>query len=192
MDQTYLLMPGIYQCVLETAVSSEHSGPFLCHTSADIYSPSGVLLMERGTRIVGQYQANVRQGQTRIPALSVTAYTPNGVPVPLGAQMADALGRVGLDGERDTHFWDRFGGATLLLLSQGAMSAATAALQQGNGNQTINLGGGGYALQGVIAETLRGSINIPPTITKHQGEEVAFFITAPISFADAYRLRVDR
>ena len=189
LDTTLMLMPGVYGCTLDTAISSDVSGPFICHTSRDIRSPAGVVLMERGTRIVGQYQS-VRQGNQRIPALSAVAYTPSGVPVPLGAQMGDALGRVGLDGEMDTHFWQRFGGATLLLLTQGAMGAAQAALQSGSGNTYLNLGGGGYALQAVIAETLRGSIGIPPTITKHQGEEVSFFVTAPINFADAYRLRV--
>lgn len=190
LDTTLMLMPGVYGCTLDTAVSSDVSGPFICHTARDIRSPAGIVLMERGTRIVGQYQS-VRVGNRRVPALSVVAYTPHGVPVPLGAPMADALGRVGLDGEVDTHFWQRFGGATLLLLTQGAMGAAQAALQSGSGNTYLNLGGGGYALQAVIAETLRGSVNLPPTITKHQGEEVSFFVTAPISFADAYRLRVE-
>jgi type IV secretion system protein VirB10 len=187
-DTTLWLMPGIYHCVLDTAVSSEISGPFMCHVSEAIRSDAGAVLMERGTRIVGQYQSEIHQGQSRIPTLAVTAWTPNGVPVPLNSSMADGLGRVGMDGEVNNHYLQRFGSSVLLLLTQGALGAAQAALQHGNNNTYLQTGG----FESAATEALRNSINIPPTITKNQGEDVAFFVTMPVDFSAAYELHVAR
>jgi type IV secretion system protein VirB10 len=145
--------------------------------------------MERGTRIVGQYQSEIHQGQSRIPTLAVTAWTPNGVPVPLNSPIADGLGRVGMDGEVHNHYLQRFGGSVLLLLTQGALGAAQAALQRGNNNTYLQMGGG---FDSVATEALRNSINIPPTITKNPGEDAAFFITTPVDFSAAYELHVAR
>ena len=189
MDTSLMLMPGVYGCVLDTAVSSERAGPFQCHTKHDIKSPFGATLMEAGTVIIGSYQSDVGQGQARVVSLVATAYTKNGVPVPMGnAPVADALGRVGMPGAVNRHLAERFGGAVLLLLSQGAISTAQNAVRSGNGNTYLNLESGS-GVSSVATEALRSSINIPNTVEKNQGEEIGFFITAPISFEDAYRLR---
>jgi type IV secretion system protein VirB10 len=119
-------MPGVYRCTLDTAVSSERPGPFFCHVTQDWLSPAGVRLMEAGTRIQGSYESHVAPGQSRILSLAATGWTPQGVPVPLGAPVGDALGRVGMDGAVDRHFWERFGGAVFLMLSGGIGKLAVA------------------------------------------------------------------
>lgn len=188
IDTSLTLMPGIYGCILDTAVSSERAGPFQCHTDDVIRSPLGVPLMGKGTTIIGEYDGNVRQGQSRVPGIVVTAWTPEGIPVPLGAIVADELGRVGMPGRVNRHVAERFGGAFALLLGQGAMDAARAALTQGNGNSNVNLNTG--SIQGVASDVLRGTIGIQNTVEKNQGEAIAFFVTKPVSFDDAIRLRV--
>lgn len=192
MDTTLVLMPGVYRCTLDTAVSSERPGPFFCHVTAAWQSPSGVPLMDPGTRIQGNYESHVAPGQSRIMSLAATAYTPQGVPVPLGSPVGDALGRVGMDGAVDRHFWTRFGGAVFLMLSQSAISAASslaqAALSSGNGNTFLNLNTGG--VQGAVGAALRDNLNVPNTVTKNQGEEIGILVTQPIDFSDAYRLRL--
>ena len=45
-------------------------------------------------------------------------------------------------------------------------------------------------MQGAVASVLRDSINIPNTVTKNQGEEIAILVTQPVDFSDAYRLRL--
>lgn len=192
LDTTLVLMPGVYRCTLDTAVSSERPGPFFCHVTQDWLSPAGVRLMEAGTRIQGSYESHVAPGQSRILSLAATGWTPQGVPVPLGAPVGDALGRVGMDGAVDRHFWERFGGAVFLMLSGSAISAAQgavqAALARGDNNTYLNLQTGG--VQGAVASVLRDSINIPNTVTKNQGEEIAILVTQPVDFSDAYRLRL--
>lgn len=190
IDTSLVMMPGVYGCILDVAVNSERPGFFQCHTTDDILSPAGVVLMKAFTTIVGHTQGgeNVRPGQARIPSIVATAWTPDGIPVPLGnAQASDALGRAGMDGRVNRHLAERFGGAAMLILSQSALDIARASLMGGNGNSMVNINTG--AVQGVASEALRASINIPNTVEKNQGEAVAFVLTAPISFEGAIRLR---
>jgi len=190
IDQTYMLMPGIHHCVLETAVQSDLPGPIQCHLRDDALSPTGVVLMEKRTIVTGEYKNNVQQGQSRLFTMAATAYTPNGVPVPLDSPMADGLGRAGLDGEVNNHLLARFGGGVLLSLVDSGFGVLSSALQSGNGNTNLNFNSGG--LSNVATEVLRNTVNIPPTITKHQGEDVTIFIRYPIDFSDAYQLRSRR
>lgn len=187
MDLTYMLMPGVVKCTLNNAINTTQPGPIFCETSEDVYSPMHVKLMEAHTKIVGSYSSSVQQGQNRLPAVSAFAITPSGVPIALTSPMGDALGRSGFPGQVDTHFGARFGGALLLLAAQGAIGGVQTALQHGSGNSYLNLNTGG--LESAVSEVLRNSINIPPTITVNQGEEIAFLVTIPIDFKDAYELR---
>jgi type IV secretion system protein VirB10 len=186
LDQTYMLMPGIHHCVLETAVQSDLPGPIQCHLRDDALSPTGVVLMEKGTIVTGEYKNNIQQGQSRLFTMAATAYTPNGVPVPLDSPMADGLGRAGLDGEVNNHLWARFGGAVLLSLVDSGMGVLSSSLSHG-GNTNLSFNSG--ETSNLAQDVLRNTVNQPPTITVNQGGDVTIFIRYPIDFSDAYRLR---
>ena len=79
----------------------------------------------------------------------------------LAKTAADAIGRAGFDGEIDTHFWARFGGALMLTFIDGAFSTATA-LASKNGSTSLNFGAG----QSAATEALQNTINIAPTLHK--------------------------
>ena len=107
------------------------------------------------------------------------AETPDHVIVTLDSPGSDELGRAGLPGAVDHHFWDRFGGALMLTLVQGGLDAATVeAAGRGNSNSASQQAALGfvYAAQSngqLVANTaLANSINIPPTLTKNQGDTV--------------------
>lgn len=188
IDDTLVLMPGVTVCILDNAIDTTQPGPIFCHTKSTERSPKNIPLMEAGTKIVGSYSSSISQGQARMPAVSAFAFTPNGVPVSLGATMGDALGRAGFPGEVDNHTLERFGGALLLLGTQGAISVAQAAVQKGSNNLNLNTG----TLEGAITESLRNTVNIPVTIKKNQGDEVAILRTVPIDFSASYRLGMAR
>lgn len=185
LDRDLLLMPGIIRCILDTAVDSTLPGPLMCHLPAPVMSSSGVILMEKDTSIIGQYTNSVTQGQGRLMAVTATAYTPNGIPVPMGGPFADGLGRTGLDGNVDNHVMERFGGAVMLSLAEGAMGIAQSAISKG-GNSYVSFSSGGVG--SLAQEVLRNTIDIKPTITKDQGDEVALWILTPIDFSQAYHL----
>src|SRR5205085_1249217 len=83
-----------------------------------------VVLLERGTKLVGETRGEVQQGAARLFVLWTEARTPTGVVVPLSSPGTDELGRSGLPGEVNRHFWDRFGAAILLTVLNGAVQGA--------------------------------------------------------------------
>ena len=100
-------MGTVIPCVLETALDSTLPGFATCMVPRDVLSDdSTVVLMEKGTKIVGEFKGGVRQGQHRVFILWTRAETPNGVIVSLGSPATDAVGRSGVDGVYDGHFWE--------------------------------------------------------------------------------------
>jgi type IV secretion system protein VirB10 len=185
IDDTYELMPGLLPCVLDTAIASDLPGPLLCHLPGPVYSPKGVLLMEAGTQIVGRYETMGKNGGNRLMAVSTYAHTPNSIWVPLaGDPMADDLGRSGFAGAVDHHYFERFAGAVILDLTESGLGIVQAAVSKG-GNTYISTGGANNLAQ----QILQSQIDVAPTFSKHQGETIAIWLTAPIDFSDSYRLR---
>ena len=182
-DRNLLITAGSsLPCVLQTAMDSATPGYVSCLISRDVYSENGaVVLLERGTRVLGEYRGALEPGRGRLFVLWTRAVTPGGVAIALASPAADALGRSGFDGAIDTRFWDRFGGALLLSIVDDAAYAAA---------------GGGQGLQSTArvpsdaaSVALQGSIGIPPTLRKAQGSEVSIFVAQDLNFADVYGLR---
>jgi type IV secretory pathway VirB10-like protein len=57
LDLTYVLLPGLIFCELDVAIDSSIPGPLQCHLPGPVYSQTGILLMEAGTHIYGNYQS---------------------------------------------------------------------------------------------------------------------------------------
>jgi type IV secretion system protein VirB10 len=189
LDTTYVLMPGLLPCVLDTAISSDvPSGSLMCHTPGPVYSPKGVLLMEADTQIIGRYEG-LKNGGNRLQAVSTYAVTPNGIFVPITDNISDDIGRTGLDGNVDHRYIGRFGAAIALTLTQSVLSILQAEASQG-GNAYIQLGnGGGGGVGGIAEQILQSTINLPPVFSKPQGSTIAIFLSAPVDFSASYHIR---
>jgi type IV secretion system protein VirB10 len=189
-----LLPKGAFiDCTLETAIDSTYEGMTTCIGASDIYGADGkVVLLERGTKYVGEQKGSPRQGQGRVFVAWNEARTPTGVVVQLASPGTDELGRNGLPGYVDNHFWDRFGAALLISVVDGAMQAIAANQQSGT-----NVGSGGgvsFGAQGsreVMTEVLRNTIAIPPTVIKNQGERIQILVARDVDFRSVYALRTD-
>ena len=188
-DSSLVLKPGLLRCTLVTAINSDLAGPFMCTLPDNVMSDQNVVLMDKGTSIIGSYDSKVSQGQKRLMSLTVAAYTPNNCVVPLGGPMADALGRTGLEGSVDNHLWERFGGAVMLMLVDNLFSLAQSEVSKG-GNTYVQLQSGDVS--NLASEVLRNTINIPPTITINQGSDVALWLPVPTSFKKCYTLEPRR
>lgn len=131
-----LMLPkgAFIDCTLETAIDSTLPGMTTCIMATDAFSADGsVVLMERGTKLVGETRGQVQQGSTRVFVLWTEARTPTGVIVPLASPGTDELGRSGLPGEVNRHFLERFGAAILISIIDGAIQAKV----QSSANGTV-------------------------------------------------------
>jgi type IV secretion system protein VirB10 len=183
-----LLPKGAFiDCTLETALDSTLPGMTTCITAVDIFGADGqIVLLERGSKLVGETRGELRQGQARVFVLWTEARTPHGVVIALASPGTDELGRSGLPGAVDTHFWDRFGAAILLSLIDGAVQAAVTA-QRSDGGPAVIVNPQGT--RDIMTEVLRNTINVPPTVVKHQGERIQVLVARDADFSSVYALR---
>jgi type IV secretion system protein VirB10 len=183
--QRLLLPKGAFiDCTLETAIDSSLPGMTTCILAADTFGVDGkVVLLERGTKLIGETRGQVQQGTARVFVLWTEARTPAGVVVPLDSPGADELGRSGLPGEVNRHFWERFGAALLISVVDGA--AQTAATRNSGGTVIIDPS----ASTGVMAEALKGTVNIAPTVTKKNGDRIQVLVARDVDFRSVYELR---
>ena len=70
-NRDMLILAGSFiPCVLQTAMDSSQPGYVSCIIPRDIYSDNGrVVLLEKGTRVLGEYQTGVQRGKYRLFAV---------------------------------------------------------------------------------------------------------------------------
>jgi type IV secretion system protein VirB10 len=190
-DRNLFITKGTFiECVLETAMSSDVLGMTSCRITRDVYSTSGkIVLLERGTKIIGQYKGGLKQGQSRLFVLWNRAETPSGVIIDLDSGGTDALGRAGHEGFIDTHFYERFSGAIMLSLIDdiGAYAVGQTSDTQ---NGQIQLSGTAGSTSDAAGIALENSINIRPTFYKNQGDPIRIFVARDLDFRGVYDLKV--
>lgn len=187
-DRNFLITKGTFlDCALETAIDSTVAGFTSCRLTRSVYSDNGrVLLLERGSRITGQYQSGqVRPGMNRIFVLWDRVETPNGVVVDLDSPGIDALGRSGLPGHVNHHFIQRFGAALMLSLIDDYVKYQIAKEQN---SQQVQFTDTTSQTQQLAAIALQDSIDIPPTLFKNQGDHIKVYVARDIDFRNVYRL----
>lgn len=181
LDRRYTILAGAHlPCVLETALDSSTPGLVSCILPQDVRSEDGaVVLLDRGSRVLGAYQSGLSRGQQRLHIVWSRAVTPLGVAISLESPAGDALGRAGLAGEVDNRFWARFGGALLI-------SVVTEGVRQLDDREgpTLVIG------SNPAAEALAQTRDISPRLRLRQGAEVTIQVAQDLDFAGVYALRL--
>ena len=182
-DRHFLITAGTsIPCTLQTAMDTATPGYVACLIGQDVYSDDGaVVLMEKGSKVLGEYRSGMKQGQNRLFVLWTRAVTPAGVAIGLASPASDALGRAGFDGTIDTHFWDRFGGALMLSIVDDGSNALAA--QTAPNSETLRVP------SDAAATALQNTINIPPSLKKAQGSQVSIFVAQDLDFSTVYALK---
>ncbi len=182
-EQRLLLAKGTFiDCTLETAIDSTLPGMTTCITGTDTFSADGtVVLLPRGTQLIGQTRGRVRQGMARVFVIWTEARTPSGVIVRLDSPSTDALGRSGLGGSVNRHFWERFGAALLVSTLTGVVQSR---VESSSGTVIVDPTAG----EEVLAQTLRANEDIAPTITVPNGQRIEVLVARDIDFRPVYAL----
>jgi type IV secretion system protein VirB10 len=182
-DRNFLVTAGTFiPCVLQTAMDSSQPGFVTCIIPRNIYSDNGrVVLMEKGTKVFGEYQGGLNRGQYRLFVLWNRAVTPRGIAIDVASPATDALGRGGVDGRVNNFFWQRFGTALLFSLVEDAATVGVQAV----GNQGANT----TRVPSDAASTiLQQNAEIKPVLRKNQGEDVGITVAQDFDFSSVYGL----
>ncbi len=187
-DLSYLLERGsLIPCVGPKIVTT-YAGMLSCTLMQDVYSADGkTLLLRKGATAHAEQRTALMQGQARIFAL-FTEIDDGPVTVNLDSPATDPLGGSGIEAYTDTHFWTRFGGSIMVSvigdLGQGLANLGN----RSNGGTTISLSNTTSAAQQLASETLRNTINVPPTGYANQGTVIYIYVARHVDFRSVYEL----
>lgn len=186
-NRSFLLAAGTHvPCSLQSAIDSTQNGYVTCVINHDVYSFDGrIVLLDKGTQVLGQYEGGINQGQARMWILWTRALTPRGVAIDLSSPASDALGRSGVEGGVDSKFWPRFGAALMLSVVEGLQNAVSQHFAA-SGSTT------GQAPSNVATTALQSTISIKPILRKNQGDQVAVQVVKDFDFSGVYNVRLKR
>ena len=206
-NRSYLLAQGTsLECILETAIDTTVPGLTTCILSRDIYSDnSRVLLLEKGSKLVGEYRGALRNGDERLFLIWSRIVTPLGVAIRLNSPGTDMLGRAGVDGYIDNRYFERFGTALLVSILADAVppvveAASNKALRVsglvdngaggngGNGSASATQSAGNQ----MGSEIIRQGTIVPPVLRKNQGDKVSILVSRDLDFSSIYALALKR
>ncbi|MEE4288218.1 MAG: TrbI/VirB10 family protein [Erythrobacter sp.] len=161
--------------VLETAINTDVPGYVRAVVSQDVRSFDGKkILIPRSSRLIGQYQSGVQQGQKRAYVIWEDLIRPDGVRVKISSPAVAFDGTTGLEGDVDTHFFSRFGSGLLLSVVGGLGAVAT-----GGVGGVILAGGAQSAANSAVQQDGARS----PTIRVKMGEPIRVFTARDLDFS---------
>lgn len=165
--------------ILETAINTDVPGYVRAVVSQDVRSFDGKrILVPRSSRLIGQYQAGVQQGQKRAYVIWTRLIRPDGASVNLASPAIGFDGTTGLEGDVNTHFFKRFGSGLLLSVVGGLGALAT-----GGVGGVIVAGGA----QGAANSAVQSQGQISPTIRVRMGEPIRVFTARDLDFSTVAR-----
>lgn len=175
----YILQAGgVIPAALITGLRSDLPGQITAQVTENIYdSPTGtILLIPQGSRLVGQYDAQVDFGQRRALLVWNRLIMPNGHSIILERQPGtDTEGYAGLEDGVDNHWAALFKAAALsTILGIGA--------EAGTSNSENNLAqairqGASQSLNQVGEQVVGRSLDVQPTLTVRPGFLVRVLVT---------------
>ena len=169
----------VVPAVLETALDSTRPGAARALVQRDIRGFDGTrVLIPRGSRLYGEYQADVSPGQRRASIQWTRLLRPDGVTIALDSPASDPLGRAGLRGKVDSKFFQRFGGAILQSVLDIGVGVATREASEG---VLVALPGSTQNVQ------ITDQQQIQPTLKVRQGTSVSVFVARDLDFSTVDR-----
>ncbi|MBO6526419.1 TrbI/VirB10 family protein [Erythrobacter sp.] len=166
----------VIPAVLETALDSTRPGGVRALVQRDIHGFDGSrVLIPRGSRLYGEYDAELQRGQNRAPIRWTRLIRPDGVTIALDSPASDPLGRAGVRGKVDSKFFQRFGGALLQSALDIGVGVAT---REATDGVIVALPG---STQNVTPRLTEGEVR--PTLKVRHGTSVSVFVARDLDFS---------
>ena len=163
--------------ILETAIDTNVPGFVRAVVSQDVKSFDGSnVLIPRSSRLIGQYQSGLQNGQKRAYVVWTRLIRPDGASVNLASPAVGFDGSTGLRGEVKSNFFQRFGSAMLLSVVGGLSTIAS-------GGASVVMSGGSNA----ASQAAQTDGQIGPTVRVRQGEPIRIFTARDLNFSEVTR-----
>jgi type IV secretion system protein VirB10 len=130
--------------------------------------------------VIGEYRPATALGQSRAFVIWTRVLRPDGVSIQIGSPATDPLGRAGLSGSVDNHFFERFSGAILLSVLNAGVTALA-----GSPSTEVVIGSSQEATGVAAAASSFAPANIAPTIKVPQGSPIRIFVARDLEFSSA-------
>lgn len=178
-NRTMVIVTGtMIPAVMETPIDTARPGLVRAVVSSDARGFDGRrVLVPRGSRLIGEYQAFVQSGQNRVLVNWTRLIRPDGVSIALSSPAADALGGAGVPGKVHSYFLQRFGAA---LLQSALTVGVNLASRPGSGSVIVGLPTG--QINNTIGQGLLPG-DIRPKISVKQGAEINVFVARDLDFS---------
>ncbi len=161
--------------VLETAFDSTKAGFARALVSRNIHGFDGSrVLIPRGSRLIGEYGAEVAPTQKRAAIIWTRLIRPDGLTIELQSPATDPLGRGGVPASVNTHFFQRFTNALL----RTTMDIGAAVASRGSRAPVLVAVPGSSAAQ--VATT--SSPPMTPTLRVPAGRSISVFVAQDLDF----------
>lgn len=180
----------VIPAVLGRQINSDLPGKITAYTTVDIYDSlgKGQLLIPKGSALDGQYDSEVKVGQSRILFAFERLILPDGTSFDLPpAQGSDLRGASGIAGDVNNHFFKMFASSFFIAFLADKTKPPEGATSIG-GSGAIT-GAAGEVLVDVSKSILDRNKVIPPTITVNQGERINVEVVSDMVFPHSYRSR---
>lgn len=165
----------VIPAVLETALDFTRPGPVRGLVQRDVHAFDGSrVLIPRGSRLYGEYKADLAAGQRRASVQWIRLLRPDGVTIELDSPAADPLGRAGVKGKVDSKFFQRFGGAILQSVLDIGVGAVTRQVSDG---VIVALPGSSQSIGGSEQQEIK------PSLSVRQGASIAVFVARDLDFS---------
>lgn len=162
--------------ILETAIDTNVPGFVRAVVSQDVRSFDGSkVLVPRSSRLIGQYQSGMQNGQRRAYVIWTRLIRPDGASVNLASPAIGFDGTTGLEGKvSGAGFFKRFGSAMLLSVVGGLGSV----ISGGAGGVLV-----GGASQSAASTAAQQDGQRSPTVRVRQGEPIRIFTARDLDFS---------
>lgn len=180
--ETLVTQGTVIDGILETAIQSDLPGMVRAIVSENVYSfDNSTLVIPKGSKLVGRYRSTLTTGQSRVFVIWNRLIRNDGVSINIGSYGTDDLGRSGLAGVVDTHFFERFGSSVLLSLIDTGLQIGVNAVDDEDQATVALETGSDFSRSAEIA--LENTIGIPPTVHVHQGSRIKVFVGKDLDFS---------
>ncbi len=185
-DRSRVILRGSYiECILESQLISNIPGITACIVPTNVYSDNGKrLLIRKGSKLVGEYSATVKLGDSRFGVMWQRIKTPEGVVIDVDSGAADSVGAMGLNGAFDSHWAERLGAAFMFsIVADGISTLAEPRASAGaNGTTVVQPSATVDTAQNFAKAQIQAAVAIAPTFYKNRGDRVSVFVNRDLWF----------